>query len=108
MFLLQMVAPSVRRSNQSVIMTAKAYSPSKRVCLPSSVGLVLAHLNDSDKLSRSYPWASKSKKSQLSELCQLRASLSGERNILRLSSPVISEGDVFQTVSDLSSPLAQT
>ncbi|KAM6388835.1 PAS domain-containing serine/threonine-protein kinase isoform 2-T2 [Pluvialis apricaria] len=60
-------------------MAAKAYSPSEGGCLPSSVDLVLAHLNDSDKLSRSYPRASKSKKSQLSELCRLRASLSGEK-----------------------------
>ncbi|KAM7107236.1 LOW QUALITY PROTEIN: PAS domain-containing serine/threonine-protein kinase [Ciconia maguari] len=59
-------------------MAAEAYSPSEGGLLPS-VGLVLAHLNDSDKLSRSYTWASKSRKSQLSELCQLRASLSGEK-----------------------------
>ncbi|XP_009891387.1 PREDICTED: PAS domain-containing serine/threonine-protein kinase [Charadrius vociferus] len=71
--------PQVRSGNQSIIMAAKAYSPSEGGCLPSSVGLVLAHLNDSDKLNRSYPWASKSKKSQLSELCRLRASLSGEK-----------------------------
>ncbi|KAM6198986.1 PAS domain-containing serine/threonine-protein kinase isoform 1-T1 [Sarcoramphus papa] len=60
-------------------MAAEAYSPSEGGLLPSSVGLVLAHLNDSDKLSRSYPWASKSRKSQLSELCRLRASLPGEK-----------------------------
>ncbi|XP_010146252.1 PREDICTED: PAS domain-containing serine/threonine-protein kinase, partial [Eurypyga helias] len=46
--------------------------------LPPPVALGLAHLNDSDKLSRSYPWASK-RKSQLSELCRRRASLSGEK-----------------------------
>ncbi|XP_010294368.1 PREDICTED: PAS domain-containing serine/threonine-protein kinase-like, partial [Phaethon lepturus] len=60
-------------------MAAKAYSPSEGGLLLSSVGLAPAHLNDSDKLSRSYPWASKSRKSQLSELCRLRASLSGEK-----------------------------
>ncbi|CAM9305597.1 unnamed protein product, partial [Bubo scandiacus] len=60
-------------------MAAKAYSPSEGGLLPSSVGLALAHLNDSDKLSRSYPCARKSRKSQLSELCRLRASLSGEK-----------------------------
>ncbi|XP_059678791.1 PAS domain-containing serine/threonine-protein kinase [Gavia stellata] len=60
-------------------MAAEAYNPSEGSLLPSSVGLVLARLNDSDKLSRSYPWASKSRKSQLSELCRLRASLSGEK-----------------------------
>ncbi|XP_074446255.1 PAS domain-containing serine/threonine-protein kinase isoform X4 [Larus michahellis] len=60
-------------------MAAKTYSPSEGGLLPSSVGLVLAHLNGSDKLSRSYPWVSRSRKSQLSELCRLRASLSGEK-----------------------------
>ncbi|KAM6065274.1 PAS domain-containing serine/threonine-protein kinase isoform 2-T2 [Theristicus caerulescens] len=60
-------------------MAAKAYTPSEEGLLPSSVGLVLAHLNDCDKLSRSYPWASKSRKSQLSELCRLGASLSGKK-----------------------------
>ncbi|GAB0193334.1 PAS domain-containing serine/threonine-protein kinase [Grus japonensis] len=60
-------------------MAAKAYSHSEGGLLPSSVRLVLAHLNDSDELSRSYPWARKSRKGQLSELCQLRASLSGEK-----------------------------
>lgn len=80
--------------NQSVSMAAEA-------CNPSEGSLVPAPLNDSDKLNRSYPWASKGRKSQLSELCRLRASLSGEHSILGLSSRVISEGDVFQTVSDL-------
>ncbi|XP_010013659.1 PREDICTED: PAS domain-containing serine/threonine-protein kinase, partial [Nestor notabilis] len=60
-------------------MAAEAYSPSEVSLLPSSVTLDRAHLNDSDKLSRSYPWASKSRKSQLSQLCRLRASLSGEK-----------------------------
>ncbi|XP_035755929.1 PAS domain-containing serine/threonine-protein kinase isoform X2 [Egretta garzetta] len=60
-------------------MAAEAYSPSGGGLLPSPVGSALAHLNDSDKLNRSYPWASKSRKSQLSELCRLRASLSGEK-----------------------------
>ncbi|KAM6357586.1 PAS domain-containing serine/threonine-protein kinase isoform 4-T4 [Alca torda] len=60
-------------------MAAKTYRPSEGGLLPSSVGLVLAHLNGSDKLSRSYPWVSRSRKSQLSELCRLRASLSGEK-----------------------------
>uniref|UniRef100_A0A8C8BTL6 PAS domain-containing serine/threonine-protein kinase n=1 Tax=Otus sunia TaxID=257818 RepID=A0A8C8BTL6_9STRI len=60
-------------------MAAKAYSPSEGALLPSSVGSALAYLNDSDKLSRSYPCASKSRKSQLSQLCRLRASLSGEK-----------------------------
>ncbi|PKK18613.1 PAS domain containing serine/threonine kinase [Columba livia] len=48
-------------------------------CNPSEGSLVPAPLNDSDKLNRSYPWASKGRKSQLSELCRLRASLSGEK-----------------------------
>ncbi|XP_009321470.1 PREDICTED: PAS domain-containing serine/threonine-protein kinase [Pygoscelis adeliae] len=65
--------------NQSVIMAAEAYSPSEGGLLPSSVGLDHAHLNNSDKLSRSYPWASKNRKSQLFELCRRRASLSGEK-----------------------------
>ncbi|XP_056214012.1 PAS domain-containing serine/threonine-protein kinase isoform X1 [Falco biarmicus] len=60
-------------------MAAKAYSPSEGGLLPPSVGLVLTHLNSSDKLSRSYPWARKSRKSQLSELCRLKASLCGEK-----------------------------
>ncbi|KAM6258652.1 PAS domain-containing serine/threonine-protein kinase isoform 2-T2 [Spheniscus humboldti] len=60
-------------------MAAEAYSPSEGGLLPSSVGLVRACLNDSDKLSRSYPWASKNRKSQLFELCRRRASLSGEK-----------------------------
>nr|XP_009941058.1 PREDICTED: PAS domain-containing serine/threonine-protein kinase [Opisthocomus hoazin] len=59
-------------------MAAEAYSPSGGGLLPS-VGLGLAHLNDSDKLSRSYPSSSKRRRSQLSELCRLRASLSGEK-----------------------------
>ncbi|KAM6326713.1 LOW QUALITY PROTEIN: PAS domain-containing serine/threonine-protein kinase [Podargus strigoides] len=37
-------------------------------------GLVLADWNDSE-LNRSYPWASESRKSQLSGLCRLRASV---------------------------------
>lgn len=94
------------RGNQTVTMAAEAYSSSEGGLRPSPIGLVLALLNDSDKLSRSYPWDRKSRKSQLSELCRLRASLSGEHSILRLS--VSSEGDVFQTVSDLSPPLPQT
>ncbi|XP_076198009.1 PAS domain-containing serine/threonine-protein kinase isoform X2 [Aptenodytes patagonicus] len=60
-------------------MAAEAYSPSEGGLLPLSVGLVRAPLNDSDKLSRSYPWASKNRKSQLFELCRRRASLSGEK-----------------------------
>ncbi|XP_062467120.1 PAS domain-containing serine/threonine-protein kinase isoform X3 [Pezoporus occidentalis] len=60
-------------------MAAEAYSHSEGSLLPSSVGLDRAHLNDSDKLNRSYPWASKIRKSQLSQLCRLRASLSGEK-----------------------------
>ncbi|XP_075013827.1 PAS domain-containing serine/threonine-protein kinase isoform X7 [Calonectris borealis] len=75
-------------------MAAETYSPSEGGLLPSSVGLVPAH---SDKLSRSYSWASKSRKSQLSELCRLRASLSGERSILRLSSHVVSEGEKWSS-----------
>ncbi|XP_010116636.1 PREDICTED: PAS domain-containing serine/threonine-protein kinase, partial [Chlamydotis macqueenii] len=58
-------------------MAAEASSPSEGGLLPSSVGL--AYLNDSDKLSRSYPWGSKRRKSQLSDLCRLRTSLSGEK-----------------------------
>ncbi|KAM4655155.1 PAS domain-containing serine/threonine-protein kinase isoform 2-T3 [Amazona ochrocephala] len=60
-------------------MAAEAYSHSEGSLLPSSVGLECAHLNDSDKLNRSYPWANKSRRSQLSQLCRLRASLSGEK-----------------------------
>ncbi|XP_064313093.1 PAS domain-containing serine/threonine-protein kinase isoform X1 [Phalacrocorax carbo] len=60
-------------------MTANAHNPSEGSLMPSTVGLVLSNLNDSDKLSRSYPLASKSRKSQLSELCRLRASLPGEK-----------------------------
>ncbi|XP_061861632.1 PAS domain-containing serine/threonine-protein kinase isoform X2 [Colius striatus] len=60
-------------------MAAEACSPSEGALLPSSVDLDLAHLNDSDKLSKSYPWVNKSRKSQLSDLCRLRASLSGEK-----------------------------
>ncbi|XP_010178027.1 PREDICTED: PAS domain-containing serine/threonine-protein kinase [Mesitornis unicolor] len=56
-------------------MAAKAYSSFEGSLLPSSVDAVLAHSND--KLSRSYPWASKRRKSPLSEICRLRASLSG-------------------------------
>jgi len=90
-------------------MAAEAYSPSGGGLLPS-VGLGLAHLSDSDKLSRSYPSSSKRRRSQLSELCRLRASLSGdgEHTILRLTSRVVSEGGVFQVVSDLPPPLPQT
>ncbi|XP_030350072.1 PAS domain-containing serine/threonine-protein kinase isoform X2 [Strigops habroptila] len=62
-----------------MIMAAEVYRPSEGSLLPSSIGLDCAHLNDSDKLSLSYPWASKSRKSQLSQLCRLRASLSGEK-----------------------------
>ncbi|XP_065529902.1 PAS domain-containing serine/threonine-protein kinase isoform X5 [Lathamus discolor] len=60
-------------------MAAETYSHSEGSLLPSSVGLDHAHLNDSDKLNRSYPWASKRRKSQLSQLCRLRPSLSGEK-----------------------------
>ncbi|XP_027753480.1 PAS domain-containing serine/threonine-protein kinase isoform X2 [Empidonax traillii] len=60
-------------------MAAKAYSASEGGLLPSSTSLVLTCLNDSDKLSRSYPWGSKSRKSRLSGLRRLRASLSGEK-----------------------------
>lgn len=88
-------------------MAAEAYSHSEGSLLPSSVGLDRAHLKDSDKLNRSFPWASKSRKSQLSQLCRLRASLSGKHCILR-SSSCVSEGDVFQKVSDLPPPLSQT
>ncbi|XP_009980806.1 PREDICTED: PAS domain-containing serine/threonine-protein kinase, partial [Tauraco erythrolophus] len=59
-------------------MAAEAYSPSEGGHLPPPGGLALAHLDDSDRLSRSYPTASKSRKSRLSQLCRLRASLSGE------------------------------
>ncbi|PKU43150.1 pas domain-containing serine threonine-protein hypothetical protein [Limosa lapponica baueri] len=62
-----------------VIMAAKAYSPSEGGLQPSSLGVALAHLNGSDKLSRSYPWANRSRKSQLSELGRLRTSLPGEK-----------------------------
>nr|XP_009688822.1 PREDICTED: PAS domain-containing serine/threonine-protein kinase [Struthio camelus australis] len=60
-------------------MAAEADSSAEEGFLPSSAGLALHHLSDSDKLSRSYPWASKSRRSQLSELCRRRASLSGEK-----------------------------
>ncbi|XP_064522935.1 PAS domain-containing serine/threonine-protein kinase isoform X2 [Pseudopipra pipra] len=60
-------------------MAAKAFSASEGGLLPSSASLVLTCLNDSDKLSRSYPWGNKRRKSRLSGLCRLRASLSGEK-----------------------------
>lgn len=60
-------------------MAAKAYSPSGGALLSSSAGLVLTHLNDADKLSRSFPWGNKSRRSRLSGLCQLGASLPGEK-----------------------------
>lgn len=69
--------------DQSVIM---AYSPSEGVLLSSSAGSVLTHLNDSDTLSRSFPSGSKSRRSRLSGLCQLGASLPGEHSVVRLSS----------------------
>ncbi|XP_038002022.1 PAS domain-containing serine/threonine-protein kinase isoform X2 [Motacilla alba alba] len=56
-----------------------AYSPSEGALLSSSAGLVLTQLNDSDMLSRSFPWGSKSRRSGLSALCQLGASLPGEK-----------------------------
>uniref|UniRef100_A0A8C9N092 PAS domain-containing serine/threonine-protein kinase n=1 Tax=Serinus canaria TaxID=9135 RepID=A0A8C9N092_SERCA len=62
--------------DQSVIM---AYSPSEGAILSSSAGLVLTHLNDSGMLSRSFPSGSKSRRSRLSGLCQLGASLPGEK-----------------------------
>ncbi|XP_071607745.1 PAS domain-containing serine/threonine-protein kinase [Heliangelus exortis] len=60
-------------------MAAEAPSPSARGLLPASAGAILTHGDDSDKLSRSYPWASKRRKSHLSDLCRLRASLPGEK-----------------------------
>ncbi|XP_069721300.1 PAS domain-containing serine/threonine-protein kinase isoform X2 [Phaenicophaeus curvirostris] len=57
-------------------MAAEVCSPSKGGLLALSAGSVLVHLDDSDKLSRSYPWVSR--KSQLSDLCRLRTSLPGE------------------------------
>nr|XP_005489649.2 PAS domain-containing serine/threonine-protein kinase [Zonotrichia albicollis] len=56
-----------------------AYSPSEGALLSSSAGLVLTHLNDSDTLSRSFPSGSKSRRSRLSGLCQIGASLPGEK-----------------------------
>ncbi|XP_014164144.1 PAS domain-containing serine/threonine-protein kinase isoform X1 [Geospiza fortis] len=56
-----------------------AYSPSEGALVSSSAGLVLTHLNDSDTLSRSFPSGSKSRRSRLSGLCQLGASLPGEK-----------------------------
>ncbi|XP_062439081.1 PAS domain-containing serine/threonine-protein kinase [Rhea pennata] len=56
-------------------MAAEAHSSSEG----SSAGSAPQHLSDSDKLSRSYPWANRRRKSQLSELCRRRASLSGEK-----------------------------
>lgn len=67
-------------------MAAKACSPSEGALLSSSAGSVLTHLNDSDLLSRSFPWGNKSRKSRLSGLCQLGASLPGEHTVLGLSS----------------------
>ncbi|XP_005050841.1 PREDICTED: PAS domain-containing serine/threonine-protein kinase isoform X1 [Ficedula albicollis] len=58
-------------------MAAEAYSPSEGALLSSSAGLVLTHLNDSDMLSRSFSWGNKSRKSRVSGLCQLGASLPG-------------------------------
>ncbi|KYO24820.1 PAS domain-containing serine/threonine-protein kinase [Alligator mississippiensis] len=43
----------------------------------SSPGLSLRGLNDSDELSKSYPWTNKSRKSRLSKLCRSKPSLSG-------------------------------
>uniref|UniRef100_A0A8C3RFP5 PAS domain-containing serine/threonine-protein kinase n=1 Tax=Cyanoderma ruficeps TaxID=181631 RepID=A0A8C3RFP5_9PASS len=60
-------------------MATKACSPSEGALLSSSAGSVLTHLNDSDTLSRSFPWGNKSRKSRLSGLCQLGASLPGEK-----------------------------
>ncbi|XP_066050136.1 PAS domain-containing serine/threonine-protein kinase isoform X1 [Chamaea fasciata] len=60
-------------------MAAKACSPSEGALLSSSAGSVLTHLNDSDMLSRSFPWGKQSRKSRLSGLCQLGASLPGEK-----------------------------
>ncbi|XP_071422789.1 PAS domain-containing serine/threonine-protein kinase isoform X1 [Pithys albifrons albifrons] len=60
-------------------MAAKACGASEGGLLPSAAGLALPCLNGSDKLSRSYPWSSKSRKSRLSGLCRLRAPLSGEK-----------------------------
>ncbi|RMC02302.1 hypothetical protein DUI87_21470 [Hirundo rustica rustica] len=60
-------------------MAAEVYSPSEGAPLSSSAGLVLTHSNDSDTLSRSFPWGNKSRKSRLSGLCQLGASLPGEK-----------------------------
>ncbi|XP_039929822.1 PAS domain-containing serine/threonine-protein kinase isoform X2 [Hirundo rustica] len=60
-------------------MAAEVYSPSEGAPLSSSAGLVLTHSNDSDTLNRSFPWGNKSRKSRLSGLCQLGASLPGEK-----------------------------
>ncbi|XP_012430930.5 PAS domain-containing serine/threonine-protein kinase isoform X1 [Taeniopygia guttata] len=60
-------------------MAAKACSPSEGALLSSSAGLVLTHLNGSDMLSRSFPWGNKSRRSRLFGLCQLGASLPGEK-----------------------------
>ncbi|KAM9378376.1 PAS domain-containing serine/threonine-protein kinase [Phaethornis superciliosus] len=60
-------------------MAAEAGSPSDRGLLPASAGIILTHWDDSDKLSRSYPWASRRRKSHLSDLCRLRTSLPGEK-----------------------------
>ncbi|XP_056355175.1 PAS domain-containing serine/threonine-protein kinase isoform X2 [Oenanthe melanoleuca] len=56
-------------------MASEAYSPSEGALLSSSAGLLHTHLNDSDMLSRSFSWGNKSRKSRLSGLCQLGASL---------------------------------
>ncbi|XP_015492770.1 PAS domain-containing serine/threonine-protein kinase isoform X1 [Parus major] len=60
-------------------MAAESYSHSEGALLSSSAGLVLTHLNDSDTISRSLPCGNKSRRSRLSGLCQLGASLPGEK-----------------------------
>lgn len=72
--------------DQSVIMETNACSPSEGSLLSSSAGSELTHLSDSDKLSRSFPWGNRSRKSRLSGLSQRGASLPGEHGIVRLSS----------------------
>ncbi|XP_053807174.1 PAS domain-containing serine/threonine-protein kinase [Vidua chalybeata] len=69
-------------------MAAKACSTSEGALLSSSAGLVPTHLNGSDTLSRSFPWGNKSRRSRLFGLCQLGASLPGEKWSSYCSSPL--------------------
>ncbi|XP_031974769.1 PAS domain-containing serine/threonine-protein kinase [Corvus moneduloides] len=82
-------------------MAAKAYSPSEGGLLSSSAGLVLTCLSDSDKLSRSFPWGNKSRKNRLSGLCQLGASLPGEKGSSYCSSSLTARNICSSKIGNL-------